>query len=141
MPKFNKENMTVELDRFGKTYKFPVFVTVSVQKGILGAESARRHGYAAISDDHFLLIADYESAGPEEAVCHRLPVTGMSSVRVGKADKINVFTVRIKGITSDSKKYKIKVTVSGSGVENGLPDQVENCTKFVERLRKWSGEI
>ncbi len=141
MPRFNKENMIAELDRFGKTYKYPVFVTVSVQNGILGAKPIIRHGYAAISDDHFLLIVDYESADSEEAVCHRLPVTGMSSVRVRKADKMNIFTVRLKGITSESKKYRIKVTVAGTEVENGLPDQVENCAKFVERFRKWSGEI
>lgn len=141
MPKFNKENMAAELDRFGKTYKYPVFVTISVQNGILGSKLIIRHGYAAISDDHFLLIADYESADSEKIIYHRLPVTGMSSVRVRKADKMNIFTVRIKGITSESIKYKIKVTVTGTEVENGLPDQVENCTGFVDRFRKWSGEI
>lgn len=141
MPKFNTENMLAELDRFEKTYKYPVYVTVSVHNGIFGAETARRHGYAAISDDYFLLIADYESTDSEEILYHRLPVTGMSSVRVQKADKINMYTVYIKGITAESIKYKIKISVTGTEAGSSLPDQGENCVKFIKKLKKWSEEI
>lgn len=141
MPKFNTENMLAELDHFEKTYKYPVYVTVSVRNGMFGAEAARRHGYAAISDDYFLLIADYESTDSEAILYHRLPVTGMSSVRVQKADKINMYIVCIKGITADRKKYKIKISVTGSEAGSSLPFQGENCAKFIQTMKKWSDEI
>ena len=141
MLRFNAENMYSELDRFEKKYKYPVYVTISVLNGVFGKEEVRRHGYAAISDDFFLLVADYKSVDSEEVIYHKLPVTGMSSVKVGKADKINMHTISVKGITTAGKKYKIKISVTGSEAGSSLPDQGENCKKFVKRLKKWSEEI
>lgn len=141
MPKFNTENMLAQLDSFEKTYKYPVYVTVSVLGGIFGAEAALRHGYAAISDDHFLLVADYESVDSENVILHRLPATGMSSVKVTKDEKINMYTVHIKGVTVIGKKYKIRISVTGTEAGNSLPDQGENSEKFIRKLKKWSEEI
>lgn len=141
MLRFNAENMISELDSFGKEYRYPVYVTTSVLNGIFGKEEVRRHGYAAISDDFFLLVADYASVDSEEIIYHKLPITGMSSIKVGKADKIDMYIVSVKGITIAGKKYKIKISVTGSDTENSLPDQSENCAKFIERLKKWSEEI
>lgn len=141
MIRFNAENMHSELDRFEKKYKYPVYVTVSVLNGVFGKEEVRRHGYAAISDDFFLLVADYASVDSEEVIYHKLPVTGMNSVKVGKADKINMHTVSIKGVTTAGKKYKINISVTGSEAGNSLPDQSENCIKFIEKLKKWAEEI
>ncbi len=141
MLRFNAENMYHELDRFEKKYRYPVCVTVSVLNGVFGKEVVRRQGYAAISDDYFLLVADYESVDSDEVIYHRLPVTGMNSVRVRKADKINMHIISVRGITAEGKKYRIKISVTGSEAGNSLPDQGENSVKFINELRKWSEEI
>lgn len=141
MPKFNAENMIAALSGFYKKYKYPVYVKVSVQGGFFSSETVMRYGYAAISDDHFLLVADYETEDSENVLYHRLPVTGMRSLSVKKADKVNMFAVRIKGITAESKKYRIKIFVTASEGGSSLPEQKENSVGFIEKLSKWSKEI
>ncbi len=141
MPKFNAENMLEELDTFGKAYKYPVYVSVTDPNGLFSSNRNVKSGYAAISDDYFLLLAEIPTIGfiGDTKYC-KLPISGISRLKIKKAPLINLYIISVKGI-ADGKKYKIKLNLSCRGVGNSFPDQAKNGASFLEKMTKWSKEI
>lgn len=141
MSKFNSENMTEFLDRFGKKYNFPVYICVNNMSSFYSSRCDIRSGYAAVTDDYFLIFVQMPLIGNENnADYFRLPVLGMKRLKVKKFPLLNSFTIDIKGV-ADGKKYNFRLITASNVDGNGFPDQKENQAGFIEKLKKWSKEI
>lgn len=75
MVKFNSENMTEALDRFGKQYKYPIYASIRNMTGFFSRPSDVISGYAAITDDNFLILVQIPVFGTiNDAEYFQLPV-------------------------------------------------------------------
>lgn len=141
MAKFNSENMTEALDRFGQNYEFPVYASITNMSSFFSKSTDMMAGYAAVTDDHFLLLVQIPLLGNlENANYFRLPVLGIKQLKVKKVPLVNSYNVDIKGV-ADGKKYRFKFVTASKVAGKGFPEQGENSLAFIERLKKWSEEI
>jgi hypothetical protein len=141
MTKFNSESMTEALDRFGQNYKFPVYASITNLSGFFSRSTDMMSGYAAVTDDHFLLLVQVPLFGNSvNADYFRLPVLGIKQLKVKKLPLFNSYSVDVRGI-ADGKKYRFKFVTVSRVAGNGFPEQGENSLALIEKLKKWSEEI
>lgn len=141
MVKFNSENMTEALERFGKQYKYPIYASIRNMTGFFSRPSDVISGYAAVTDDNFLILVQIPVFGTiNDAEYFQLPVLGIKRLKIKKSPLINIYTVDIRGI-ADGKKYRFKITIASKVGGKGFPEQTSNHAGFIEKLKKWSDEI
>lgn len=142
MVKFNSENMTEAIERFGKQYKYPIYASIrNMAAGFFSRPSDVISGYAAVTDDNFLILVQIPVFGTlNDAEYFQLPVLGIRRLKVKKTAVLNAYTVDIRGV-ADGKKYGFRiVTVSKVGGK-GFPEQPVNHAGFIEKLKRWSDEL
>ncbi len=141
MVKFNSENMTEALDRFGKQYKYPIYASIRNMTGFFSRPSDVISGYAAVTDDNFLILVQIPVFGTiNDAEYFQLPVLGIKKLKLKKTAILNAYTVDIRGI-ADGKKYRFKIVTVSKVTGKGFPEQTANHAGFIERLKRWSDEI
>lgn len=141
MVKFNSENMTEALDRFGKQYKYPIYASIRNMTGFFSRPSDVISGYAAVTDDNFLILVQIPVFGTiNDAEYFQLPVLGIKKLKLKKTAILNVYTVDIRGI-ADGKKYRFKIVTVSKVAGKGFPEQTANHAGFIDKLKRWSDEI
>lgn len=141
MVKFDSENMVAALERFGKQYKYPIYASTRNVTGFCSRARDVTSGYAAISDDNFLILVQIPVFGTlNDAEYFQLPVLGIKKLKLKKVPLLNSYVIDIKGI-ADGKKYRFKINTVSKVGGKGFPEQSVNYSGFIERLKKWSDEI
>lgn len=141
MTRYNSENMLAELDRFGRAYKYPINVSVTRLTGLFGTDKEIMQGYAAVVTEGFLLLALIPAdVLLDEPQYHKLPVLGMSCLKVKKSPEMDVYTIKANG-TEDGNRYKYIITAVGKSDKESFPQQYKNCNGFIGLLTKWSKEL
>lgn len=125
-------DMTAALDKFGVGYKYPIYTAICNMTGFFADKRKQHFGYAAISDNNCLLLADYNVFLSE--TLYEIPLSSIKNVKISKVPLIGTTTVKILFL-QDGKKMRFDLTISPKIIGSDFSDHSENMQGLLEILQ------
>lgn len=130
--------MLEALDKFGRKYSYPLYLTVADMSSFFSSGRNQRLGFAAISDIDELLLIQYPLFGLAEPVYLSFSSLSLESAKFGKL----LGTHRVKLVfRADGKKMRYNLTIASKVAMTDLYEQEQNLYGFIDTLKKWAASI
>lgn len=133
--RFTKDNMSLALDKFGVGYSSPVYTGICNMTGVLASRKNQHYGYAALSDNNSLIIADYNLLITE--TLYEIPLLSIRSIKVSKMPIAGTYTVKIEFLY-EGKKMRFILTIPPKVFGSDFDEQKDNAERLINELKSYA---
>lgn len=138
---YTEENMIEALDKFDKSYDYPVYASLTNLSGFFSSNKNVRSGYMAVTDNSIIIVSiSLIGAITNDYDYLEIPKLTINKITGRKALLIESQIIDIFG-TVGKKKYHYRLTVPSKVLGGSFPSQSDNYVGFVDRLQIWSKEV
>ena len=133
--KATKADMTAALDKFGVDYSFPVYTSICDMTGIFSSKRNQHFGYAALSDNKSIIIADYNLMLIESL--YEIPLLSIRSVKVSKMPIIGTYIVKLEFLY-EGKKMRFDLAMPSKVIGSDFDEQGGNAEALINELKSYA---
>lgn len=129
-----KADMISALDKFGVGYRCPVYAGVR-NMTFFASRSNQKFGYAALSDNDSLIIADYDMLMKESL--YEIPLLSILSVKAKRMPIIGTNIVKLEFLY-EGKKMRFDLTISPKVIGSDFDEQGGNAEALINELKYYA---
>ncbi len=128
----NEDVMRGDLAKFGVEYRSPCYISINDCSGFLASNAGIRPGFAAYTDDGYLLIYIDGITGAAQIA---ITSDNVTSLDIKNLPLLPEHSIKIKGIQDGNKFYYKLLLPHKSG--KSFPSQKENTADLISFLEYW----